>query len=272
MKQFLVACAVLALACPAGWSGVVIEMEVAETGSSGETAKDTIYAQGKKLRMDPHPTKGSEDMSVLFRDDTLWMVNHKKKVCQKIDKEGMEELSAQLGGAMKEMEAQLAQLPPEQRAMMEKMMKGKMPPGAGMGEAPSRRIEAGATEQVGEYSCTVHTLYSGEEKVWEVCAAEESAVGAVAEAMEAFRAMSGFAEQLREAMQQGPFAEMMNTPFNDMNEIGGFPVRVRTFQNGQLEIETTLKSAERQDLADDVFAVPERYKVKNLADQVKQGR
>jgi hypothetical protein len=272
MKQLVIACAVLALACSAGWSGVVIEMEVAEAGSSGEAATDTIYTQGKMVRMDPHPTKGSDDMSVLFRDETLWMIDHKKKVCQKIDKEGMKEVGEQLGSAMKEMEAQLAELPPEQRAMMEKMMKGKMSAGAGMGEAPPRRIETGGTEQVGEYSCTVHTLYSGDEKVWAVCAAEESAVGPVAEAKEAFGAMSEFAEQLREIMKQLPFAGMIDTPFNDMNELDGFPVRVRTYRKGKLASETTLKSVNRQDLADDVFAVPDKYKVKNLADQAKKKR
>ena len=89
-------------------------------------------------------------------------------------------------------------------------------------------------------------------------------------AMEAFGAMSEFAEQLREIMRQLPFAGMMDTPFNDMNEIGGFPVRVRTYRKGQLDNETTLKSVESQDLADDVFAVPESYKVKNIADQAKK--
>jgi hypothetical protein len=73
-------------------------------------------------------------------------------------------------------------------------------------------------------------------------------------------------------MQQGPFSEMMDTPFNDMNEIGGFPVRVRTFKQGQLELETTLESVERQDLADDVFAIPKSYKVKNLAPSDPSGR
>ena len=271
MKHFVLSCVVLALVCSAAGAGVVIEMEVKDPGSSDEVGTDTIYAQGEMARVDPHSAVGGENISVVFRDETLWIVDHDKRTCQKIDKKGMEQLSAELGGAMKQMEAELAKLPPEQRAMMEKMMKGKNPAGMGK-EAPPRRIEAGAAEQVGEYSCTVKTLFSGDEKVWEVCAAEESAAGAAAEAMGAFRAMSRFTEELRDILQQGPLSEMMEMPFQDVNELGGFPVRSRTFANGQVVSETTLRSVTRQDLGDDVFSIPKGYKVKNLADEMKRGR
>jgi hypothetical protein len=125
MKRLVLACVALALAGPAVWPGVVIEMEVKDPDSAGAAAHDTIYAQGKMLRMDPHGSQG-EKISMLFRDDTMWIIDHGEKRCHKIDKAGMEELSAQLSGVMKQLEEQLAQLPPEQRAMMGKMMKGKM--------------------------------------------------------------------------------------------------------------------------------------------------
>jgi hypothetical protein len=267
MKRFVAAFVVFAMVCTAAWAGVVIEMEVKVPGSSDEASTDKIYAQGEMARMDPHSGVGTGNMSVIFRDETLWIVDHDKKTCQMMDKAGI----GQLGGALAQMEAELAKLPPEQRAMMEQMMKGKMP--AGMGQpAPLRRIEAGAAEQVGEFPCTVQTLYSGDEKVWEVCAAEESAAGAVAEAMGAFRAMSRFTEELRNILQQGPLGKMMETPFLDANDLGGFPVRSRTFANGQVASETTLRSATRQDLGDDVFAIPEGYRVTNLADEMKRGR
>ena len=224
MKKTALACVLFVLVCPVARPGVVIEMEVKDPSSTGEGPTDKIFAQGEMLRMDPHGEGGGGQMSMIFRDDTLWMVNHSKKTCQMIDKQGME----QLGGVMTEMQAQLAKLPPEQRAMMEKMMKGKMPggmPGAGE-QAPPRRLEVGATEQVGDYSCTLNTLYSGNEKVWEVCATEELP-GATAEAMGAFDAMSRFAEQLRESLQLGALTTMIDTPFHDMDEVGGFPVRVR---------------------------------------------
>jgi hypothetical protein len=274
MRKLLIACALFGLTCPGVWSGVVMEMEENDPGAPAGAPIDTIYAQGEMLRMDSR-AEGSGRMSIIFRDETLWMVSHEEKSCQTIDKEAMEQLSAQLGGVMKQMEAELAKLPPEQRAMMEKMMKSRMPAGmSGGGTAgPPRRIEVGAVDKVGEYSCTLHTLFAGDDKVWEICAAAEKALpGAASEALGAFRAMSRFADQLRETLQQGPLADMISTPFHEMNEVNGFPVRVRSFERGRVTNETTLKSIVNKDLEAAVFDVPDGYKVKNLADEMNQGR
>jgi len=274
MKKLLIACALFGLTCPGVWSGVVIEMEENDPGAPAGAPIDTIYAQGEMLRMDSR-AEGSGRMSIIFRDETLWMVSHEEKSCQTIDKEAMEQLSAQIGGVMKQMEAELAKLPPEQRAMMEEMMKSQMPAGmSGGGSAgPPRRIEVGAADKVGDYSCTLHTLFAGDEKVWEVCAATEKGLpDAASEALGAFRAMSRFAEQLRETLQQGPLAEMVSTPFHELDEVNGFPVRVRSFERGRVTSETTLKSITGKDLDADLFEVPDGYQVKNLADEMNRGR
>lgn len=273
MKRVLFALAFFIFFCPQAWPGVVIEMETGDPDSTDAALVDTIYAQREMLRMDPHADRSGR-MSVIFRDETLWVVSHDEKTCQTIDKEGMEELSQQVGGMMKQMEAELANLPPEQRAMVEKMMKDQMPGGMpGMADsAPPRRIEVGAVEKVGNYSCTLRTLYSGDKKIWEVCSAGEGLPGAASEALEAFGAMARFAEQLRESVRQGPFAQMVDTPFYDMDEIGGFPVRTRMFANGRITDESILKSIVGKDLDESVFAIPDGYEVKSLADEMKSGR
>lgn len=270
MNRKLLTGMAFALVASVAQAGVVIEMEVKDPGSKS-SATDTIYAEGKMLRMDPHGSQRGDRSSILFRDETMWLIDHDKKRCQTIDKQGMEQMSAQLGGAMKQLEAQMAQIPPEQRAMMEKMMKGKMPGGMGADARP-RRVVAGGAETVGAYSCNVHTLYSGDEKVWEVCAAKESAVAEFAEAMGAFRALSDFTEDLRESLTQGPLASMIQTPFSEMKQIDGLPVRVRNFAGGKLQSESTLKTVARRDIEKTLFAAPESYKCTRLADEMKQGR
>ena len=154
--------------------------------------------------------------------------------------------------------------------MMEKMMKGGIP---GMGKAAPRRFETGGADHVGNYACTIQTLYSGERKVWEACTAEESAVAEMSEAMGAFRAMSRFTQELQKAMQRGPFAAMIETPFNELDNLKGFPVRTRMFdRQGGVMREATLKSITRQDVEASVFAIPKGYKVMDLKDQMKKRR
>ena len=264
MKKLMLASAVIVLTWSSAWPGVVIEMSVAD---AGEEAKDTIYAQGEMLRMDPHASTGAGNQSIIFRDDTLFAVNHDEKLVRKIDRKTVEEIARQ----MEEMQKQLANLPPQQREMMEKMMQGKMPGMAGMGgEAPPRRIDVGGVEKVGKFSCTVNTVYAGDEKVREICTSEK--IPEVEEAMEAFQAMARFTQSMLESFRQGPMAGMFETPFNEMDEVGGFPVRVRTFSGGRRTSESTLESVTERDIEAEVFAPPKGYKVKNLADEMKGGR
>lgn len=266
MKKLVMACVVLALFGPAVWAGVVVEMEVKETRSPDKSGRQTLYAQGEMTRTDYTSPSGREKESVIFRDQAMWFLNHSKKEGQKLDKEGMDQVSAQLNSVMKQLEG----LPPQQRAMMEKMMKGKMP---GMGKAPERRIEVGGTETVGDYRCTVHTLYSDDKKLWEVCSADEDAVQDVGEAMEAFQAMSRFAEELLKVVQQLPFAQMIETPFNEIDELGGFPIRTRTFDGrGRVERETLLTSITRKDVEPGTFDIPKGYKIKSIEDEMKKNR
>jgi len=273
MKKLLIAGALSGLVCSGAMAGVVIEMEESEPGGPGEAQVDTIYAQGEMLRMDSRDD-GSGRRSIIFRDEAMWMVSHEEKSCRMIDREAMDQLSAQLGGVMNQMQAELAKLPPEQRAMMEEMMKSRLPAGMTAGAAgPPRRIEVGGAEVVGEYTCTLHTLFAGDDRIWEVCAAAEKGLpAAAAEALGAFRAMSRFAEQLRDTLQQGPLAAMINTPFHDLNQVNGFPVRVRSYEGGRLASEHRLKSIAGKDLEASMFDVPEGYKVKKLADEIDLGR
>ena len=195
---------------------------------------------------------------MIFRDDRMLVCEQDKKRCQAIDERDIAELSEEIGGAMKQMEEELAKLPPDQRAMVEKMMKGRMP--AGMGQEPSpRRIEKGEAEQIGDYSCVNRTLYSGDDRVWEVCAGEENAAP-FAEAMEAFRSVADFTEQLRAVVMQSPLGSMIETPFMELEAIGGIPIRVRNFEHGELQRESTLKSVTRRDLEPTLFEAPKGFK------------
>ena len=62
---------------------------------------------------------------MIFRDDLFLMINHDDKTYTVIDEATLEQIGSRMSAAMTKMEAQLAQMPPEQRAMMEKMMQGR---------------------------------------------------------------------------------------------------------------------------------------------------
>jgi len=256
--------ALIALCVSTTFAGVVVETEIRTGGSDTVSGTETFYAEGEMTRSDPSRSE-SGDMSMIFRDQTLWFIDHGKKESQKIDKEALAELSGMLAGLMK----QLEQVPPQQREMMEKMMRGRMP---GMATPPEQHYEKGETIQVGEFTCTLHSLLSDGEQVSEMCVADESVAGDLREAMGAFRAMSSFTEDLQKMASQLPFAEAMQTAFSKMAELEGFPVRVRWFdRSGAVVRESTLKSITRKDLEDSLFEIPKGYRTKDLMKEIQRG-
>ncbi len=72
---------------------------------------------------------GDEENGFLYpgTGDAMTAIDWRDKTYMVIDKEFTSSLSDQMDAAMAQMEAQLAQLPPEQRAMMREMLKDKMP-------------------------------------------------------------------------------------------------------------------------------------------------
>ena len=265
MKRALVSLILVALtaAAPQLLAGVVIEMG-AKDSSGRETPGDKIHAQSGMVRVD---IAGTEDaMSMIFRDEAILIIDHKKKTVAKMDQAAMEEVSSQMNEAMKQMEEQLASMPPEQRAMVEKMMKGKMKemmPDQAEGNDTAYRVESVGSGQWQDYSCSKYAAYLGSEKIQEICAAPVSQVDGADEAMEAFKEMAKSMTKMLESVK-GPFANLASNPMQMINQIEGFPVHTRHFEKGELDRETFLKSSTQESLDDSHIAAPSGNKEEDL--------
>ncbi len=203
---------------------------------------------------------------MIFRDDALLILNLEDRSYFRLDESTLSQLASQISAAMEQMQEQLANLPPEQRAMMEQMMKGRMPEGMSMGsgtQGPTFRVEPAGSEQVGTYSCDKYEVFRGSEKSLEICVVPVSRLTALSEVMNTFRSMARFTKKLVESTQQRLLATMANSPFQILDEIDGFPVMTRQFQNGQPTHETLLNSATQRDLSDDLFTVPSGFREMN---------
>ena len=263
-KRALAALAILAALIAPALAGVVVEMERKDLASGQTEPADKIFAQGTKIRMEP----SGANQAIIFRNEELLIINHSDKTYYRMDRESLEALSKQMDAAMQQMEAQLANMPAEQRAMMEKMMKGRM----GGEELPKPEMKAEGVEQVGEYSCEKYALYRGDQKTLEVLSAPASEVGDAGQAMEAFQAMAKFSSEVLSSFRKGPLAGLAENPLEAMDQIDGFPVLSRAFENGVAVSETILKSAEGQDLADDLFEAPKGYRLVDPVKEAQMGR
>ncbi len=241
-----------------GLAGVVIEVETRDFPGEHPTSVDTLYADGAMLRVEPGSGGFTENITILFRDDALIIVNDGEKTYSRLDEESIKAMSGQVNAAMKMLEEQMANMPAEQRAMMEKMMKGKMPSAS---NRPSIRLEQQGREKVGGHDCARYVIFEDDEKVSEVFAAPISSIDGADQAMQALRGMAEFGRKLVEAMPAaGQMAGLADGPFAMLDQIEGFPVLTRFYDGDEVIQEVELKSIVSRTLDSALFSPPAGYK------------
>jgi hypothetical protein len=241
------------------FAGVEMKLDTTDaTGAITESVK--VYAQSGKIRMEDFGDTTGKDMSMIFVGQEFIVVDHNDKSYIVMDEAMVQEMGQKVNAAMEQMRAQLADMPPEQRAMVEQMMQGQM---AGMMESEEEAIPT-RVEQTGSGSwqsgpCTEYAVYEGDEKTKQICAAPLSEVEGAGEAMAAFKNMAKFINSLAESMP-GPLGESMaENPMGLIDQIDGFPVRTVDYVDGQVSAETTLSSVADSDLDPALFEIPEGY-------------
>lgn len=241
--------------------GVVFEMEVREDGATEPTASVRAFVEGQSLKIQSG-SAGEGDM--IFRGDRneMTVVNHSERSYVVLDEATLEWLAEQLGAAMRQMEAMLANVPEAQRAQMEQMMRARgMGPGP-VGEPPTRELRrTGERAEHSGFATERYDVLVDGRKERELWVTPWSNIAGAAEARPAFEAMAAFAQSMIDALATGPLASLADSNgFEMLNELDGFPVLTREFDdNGAVESETLLRSATERALDASEFEPPAGY-------------
>ncbi len=235
-------------------AGDVIEMSTRDM-SGKELSRMISFTEADRSRMDQTGVDGSS--SVIFLDDQFLVLDHAQKNFVVMDDAMLEGIGAQINDAMKELEAQLAELPPEQREMAEQMMRAQM---GGMGMTP--HIPVLEIRQLGpgrwqSYDCSLAEMLEDGTKIQEICSVAYAEVSGSGELRDSFMRMASVLNKLYDAI---PFSGSgLRNPMEMLNELDGFPVRAVEFENGKPVRETVLESTREQDIDPDIFSAPPDY-------------
>lgn len=269
MKAIVTPClAAMLLAAPLA-AGVVFEIETTDHEQSPPRVESTqVAAEGENLKMGVAPSaRGGTGGTVLFRGDRreLVVVDHDEKSYMVIDQEAMRKIGEQVSAASAQVAEALKNVPEEQRAMVEKMMKQRMPQ-----EAPKRPVtELRKTGERGDkngYPCVKYEVFRDGRKVRELWVTDWDHVEGGGEVAGAFREMAEFMKQLLDAMPAtGAPGGLGDAVVLQMNELPGFPVVTRDFDDeGALETESSLRSASRRALDPAEFEPPAGYERRSM--------
>jgi hypothetical protein len=228
-----------------------------------------ISTQDGVSRMEVTSVSSDESGGMIFREKSreFIAIDHKQKEYYVIDEAAMERIGGQLSTAMQQMQDALGDMPPEQRAMAEQMMKQHLPALA-QAPAPMTVRKTGATETINGFRCEYYEVQQQGAKIRELCVADWSDIDGGREAADSMLAMAGFFDKMAQQFSSGSGMDVMGQQrelFQHMRELGGYPVLTREFDDsGRVESESRLKSAGTGDIDPALFDPPQGYRKKDL--------
>ena len=276
-RSILAFAAVLAVPAALAHAGALFELETSHYGGSAETERHVFAAEGKNIKMDSAQGAGSSDPDqIIYRGDRgdMLVIDNDERSYMIMDEKAIAAMRRMMGGGggggSDGMEAMIQEalknVPEEQRAAIEQMMreqmKAQMPSGS---EAPAsvQKVEYRETgeraEQAG-YPSTKYEAVRGDEVIRELWITDWDNVDGGDEARDAFRAMAEFWSK---AFGDLPGMQEEN-PIEIFEKADGFPVLVREFSSGQLESESVLKNATQRDFEPADFEPPAGYEQQQM--------
>jgi len=253
LKCFLTSSALLVSA--AAFGGVRIETVNRDIKTqAAQGPGQTILIQDAKVRFSVNKTGG-----MILKDGKMFVVDDQRKSYREMDKATMQGYSSQANAAMAQMQERMKNMPPEQRAQMEKMMSGMAPGGA----MPSKNDvwtskDTGKNETVEGRKCRLWQLLRNGQLAEELCVVPFSTLPGKEDFQKSFKQIAEAFEGFTAGMPGSESAKARNS-------INGYPVRVRTYTNGkQAATEQVLKSWKEESVPASTFEIPAGYKKQEM--------
>ena len=245
------------LICAAGRTvqaqGILIVMK--ET-SDGTTATSRSQFDKDHLRIEAR-TKQGESANIFDAQKQIFrMVNLDQKTYTELTKADME----QIRGAMAQVQEQLRNMPPEQRAIAEQMMRargGAVP--AAQQEVKIQYRKTGS-DKVGQWACTTYDGFRGQEKVESVCASDPKDFGLNASDFEIGRQLQQFLTSLTGLGAPQTADQMFALGTGDAQGFSGVRLRRTTYRNGAVDSVKELVEFRREAFPASTFEVPAGFR------------
>lgn len=214
----------------------------------------------------------AKDDYLIFRADKqlVWFVQPGKSQYMQMDKQMMSAVGQQLSAAMGMLQAQLATMPPEQRAQIEGMMKGMGVSTGGGSQAKAQPLvqKVASGERVGPWTCDRYASRAPDGKLLqETWVAPADAATLPAEDAAALHAMGMFFEDLSKGIQDALKGAMPGFSLPASGDLfKGLPVRFISYDTtGKPDSQWELKSVRKESIPGGKFDVPAGFSQQSAA-------
>lgn len=254
MKQVIFASLLVAATASAGIRVENVTRDIKTKVADGPT--QTVLVQDGKIR-----ASSGRDNAMILKGTTITIIDDGRKSYTEMDKEQMKKMASQASAAMTQMQEKLKNMPPEQRAMMEKMMGSQMPGGMPTDKPDVYESKnTGKTDTAEGRKCAVWNLLRNGKLIEELCVVPFSSLPGKENFEKSFK-------ELAEAFAE--FSKGMPNVENQVqvrSNVNGYPVRTRSYDAaGKLRgTETVMTKWVEESVPAASFEVPKGYKKKEM--------
>lgn len=255
MKRLILTATVI-LAATQVFAGVRVETvtrDIKTQAANGGT--QVVLVQDGRIRMN----NAGHGTGMIVKDSVLYVIDDKRKTYSELDKATMKKASDQAGAAMKQMQEQMKNMPPEQRAQMQKMMGANMPGMSGKKDTWEMK-DTGKSETSEGRQCRIWNLLKNGTLNEELCVVPYSSLPGKEDFERSFK------ELAEAAIGMAGNLPGVSDSVKARNSVNGFPVRVRQFDDAGKPrgTETVLTKWIEESLPGSTFEIPAGYTKKEL--------
>lgn len=217
-----------------------------------------IYVDRFALRTES-TGQDSEEIMIFRRDkNVLWTINNREKTVSEMTPEAMERAMGQMkqsmDSAMKQLQDQLKNLPPEQREMMQKMMGDRLPRAAQPAKpAKSTFRKTASSVKIKRWRADKYEMHTGSEKSEEMWIVRPEALGLGKEETQTVQAFFAF---MRKFARMGGSASGETNAALEMMNLPGVPVKSITYEAGKPTDQSEISEVHRQNFPASLFEIP----------------
>jgi hypothetical protein len=238
-------------------AGTVLEIVNRDLVNKSESQAKT-YVQAGRMRIE---AGGPQDTFAIFRDEALHTLDPRQKTYVTLDRASIKQLADQLNPALKMLQEQMANMPPEQRAQMERMLGTKLP-GA---KTPVEEIrQTSRTGNAAGFACTYAELWEDGVLRSEACVVPASRLQGSKELYDAAVKVGTLLKDMVDSVDLPMLKQMASRQMENLDRLGGIPVLTRTFDAGTAVHENVVTAIRNETLADALFEIPRDYKRQQL--------
>ncbi|MCS6953585.1 MAG: hypothetical protein RMK57_13615 [Bryobacterales bacterium] len=245
-----------------GLAGVVIESKITDLRSQRVTRMTTLV-EADRMRTDIAGADGEMSVMILRRGQDFHMIvlDRRRKEYHVMDRASLRQMQQQVGAAMAELQRQLKDLPPEQRALMEKMM-GKNLGGMAAGAPPQEvtTYRAAGAGNVSGRACKKYDELRGAQKIAELCTVDPGSLGLTAADMTVFEKLSSVLEEF----SRGPGGQM---PARNLKlaakQVDGFPIEYVAFDGGRPASRYEVQQVTRRSFSEADFSTGDAKRIES---------